>query len=81
MAFSVTIGSAARSAPRCVRPALVAGVTSAPRAGLVSILTRAPTRVSPTVPTTSTSTVVRFSAGQAYSHMMAHHASQECVSK
>lgn len=63
MAFSVTIGSAARSAPPLARPVLVVVVTSAPHAGVVSTSLRAPTRVSPTVSMASTSIMVCFPTG------------------
>ncbi len=69
MGFSVTIGSAARSALRCVRPASVAVATSALHAGLVSTSTRAPTHVLPAVATASTLTMVCFTAGQTGSTM------------
>ena len=59
-AFSVTTGSAARSARRCARPVSVVVATSAPHAGAASTSTRDPTRVWPTAVTASTSTTVRF---------------------
>lgn len=78
MAFSVMIGSAAKSAPHCVRPALVAAVINAPHAGLVSTSMRAPTRVSPAVVTASTLTTVRSTAGQTGSTNEYIHDSTPC---
>ena len=65
---SVMTDVAARSAPRCVRCALVAVVTSVPHAGQASISTRAPTPAWPAAQIVSSLIMVRHTHMHARTH-------------